>query len=346
MTRGAPLSVGLAMLMLAIAFPLRAQEGAGVRRVRELNERLEYDSAAVAAESALATPRVSPEDRLALYELLGSMYAAMDSTTKAGVAFENLIQMDPDRAPDPMVVSPKIVNLYNAALGRVLVVRHVTVDSASFVAGDGQATIRFQVTRAAAVRTRLVGGGLNIVVDSLPRTSADVSVRWNGLTPAGSPIPPGRYQVVVTAFEGANASDNGRTWLAVSAAPRDTVALLTALPDYQAQPETEQPGRSWTPLSAAASYLSVGVAAALALRNTAFGSSPLGGLIVVGTASLASGLVLSLRLPPPRPVESAVLYNRLLRDMLARRNVEIANENAQRRRQVVLTIVQSRRSVQ
>jgi hypothetical protein len=342
MTRRAPQIVGLAML--GIASILHAQEGAGVRHVRELNERLQYDSAVVAAESALATPRVSPDDRLALYELLGNMYAAMDSTTRAGVAFENLIQMDPDRAPDPLLVSPKIVNLYNAALGRVLVARHVMVDSASFVAGEGHATIRFQVTRAAAVRTRLVGGGLDIMVDSLPRASADLSVQWNGLTPAGAPIPPGRYQVIVTASAGGNASDNGRTWLAVSATPRDTVALLTALPDYQEQPETEQPGRSWAPLSAAASYFSVGLAAALVLRNTAFGSALPAGLIVVGSASLASGFVLSLRSPPPRPVESAVLYNRLLRDMLVRRNVEIANANANRRRQVVLTVVQSRPS--
>jgi len=332
------------MPMLAIASILQAQEGAGLRRARELSERLEYDSAVVAAESALATPRVSPGDRLGLYWLLGFMYAAMDSTTRAGVAFENLIQMDPDSAPDPLQVSPKIVNLYNAALGRVLVARHVTVDSASFVAGEGQATIHFQVTRAAAVRTRLVGGSLDWVVDSLPRASADVSVRWNGLTPAGNPIPPGRYRVIVTVFEGGNASDNGRTWLAVSAAPRDTVVHLTALPDYQEQAETEQPARSWTSLSTAASYLSVGLAAALALRNTAFGSSPLGGLIVVGTASLASGFVFSLGHPPPRPVENAILYNRLLHDMLARRNAEIASENSHRRRQVVLTVVQARQS--
>ena len=342
MMRYLPLKAGLALLGLAL--PLRAQEGAGVRHVRELYERLSYDTAVAVAESTLAAPRVSPDDRLALYELLGFMYAAMDSTTRAGAAFDNLIQMDPDRAPDPLVVSPKIVNLYNAALGRALVVRHVTVDSGSFVAGEGMATIRFQVTRAAAVRTRLVGGGLDLVLDSVPRASADVTARWGGTTRAGQPVPPGRYQVIVTAFGGGNAFDNGRTWLTVSAAPRDTLPLLTALPGYQEQPEMEQPARSWSPLATAASYFSVGVAAALAFRNTALGSSIPAGLLVAGTASLGAGFALSLRPPPPRPVENAILYNRLLRDMLDRRNLELARENEARRQQVVLTVVQSPRS--
>jgi hypothetical protein len=49
--------------------------------------------------------------------------------------------------------------------------------------------------------------------------------------------------------------------------------------------------------------------------------------------------VMTLRKPAPRPAEANILYNRLLRDQIARRNQDIANENLARRQQVQLTMV-------
>ena len=58
----------------------------------------------------------------------------------------------------------------------------------------------------------------------------------------------------------------------------------------------------------------------------------------MSVASLLTGLVLSIKKPDPRPVPSNVLYNQLLYQMVDDRNAQIAQENADRRRQVVLII--------
>jgi hypothetical protein len=50
-------------------------------------------------------------------------------------------------------------------------------------------------------------------------------------------------------------------------------------------------------------------------------------------------VALSIKKPDPVPVEANILYNQLLREELARRNADIAQQNAERRRQVMLTVV-------
>ena len=50
--------------------------------------------------------------------------------------------------------------------------------------------------------------------------------------------------------------------------------------------------------------------------------------------TLGVGVALSLKRPDPRPVEANMRYNELLREQLAARNAEIAEENARRRQQV------------
>jgi hypothetical protein len=54
---------------------------------------------------------------------------------------------------------------------------------------------------------------------------------------------------------------------------------------------------------------------------------------------LIAGVALSLKKPDPVPVEANILYNQLLREELARRNADIAQQNTERRRQVMLTVV-------
>jgi hypothetical protein len=61
-------------------------------------------------------------------------------------------------------------------------------------------------------------------------------------------------------------------------------------------------------------------------------------VLSISGAALAVGLVLSLRKPDPRPSPTNILYNQLLRELLAQRNAEIVRENATRRAQVLLTI--------
>jgi hypothetical protein len=47
----------------------------------------------------------------------------------------------------------------------------------------------------------------------------------------------------------------------------------------------------------------------------------------------------TVKKPAPVPAEANILYNSLVREQLARRNSEIAAENAARRRQVKLAVI-------
>jgi hypothetical protein len=76
----------------------------------------------------------------------------------------------------------------------------------------------------------------------------------------------------------------------------------------------------------------------LLLDKGELGTGPRTAMISVGGAALTTGLVLSIRKPDPRPSPTNILYNRLLRDLLVRRNAEIARDNAERRVQVLLTV--------
>jgi len=315
----------------------QAQTGSAVDRARGYYDGLFYDSAITTAQAGLTARSLALEDRKALYELLGYSYASIDSTSQAVEAFRELILLDPDREPDPLRVSPRITSRYQLALGQVLVVRRLAMDSTSFVAGEGAGLMRFVVSRAAGVHVRLIGGGRDVVLDSQAVAGA-AAVEWNGLLD-GAPAPAGRYDLIVEAVAGRD-RDQRALSLAVSHSALDTLPHLTALPGYEEQPEFERPQRNWTPLGVAAVYVGAGVAATLALRNTSLGRGVDGGVVVVGSLALASGVAVSLRRPDPRPVPAGMLYNRLLRDLLARRNETIAQENGVRARKTVLTVVQ------
>ena len=57
---------------------------------------------------------------------------------------------------------------------------------------------------------------------------------------------------------------------------------------------------------------------------------------------LATGFAMSLRKADPRPSRPNILYNQLLRELLSKRNADIAKENEVRHAQVVLTVTEVR----
>lgn len=314
---------------------LTAQEHATVRRAKAAYDGLEFSRAVAIARQAL-NERLSSSDRVLTYEILAFSFGALDSARQAVEAFRELIFLDPDREPDVERVSPRITALYASALGQVLVVRGVGVDSTSFVAGRGGVPIRYEVSRPARAVTRVIGPGYGVVIDS-QLVAGMGGVRWQALTPEGEPVPAGRYQVVVTAIEGRN-EYAAQVEVAVRHGTVDTLPHLTALPGYTELPETERPPRNWQPLGIAVLYAGLSAGAAVALENTDLGDNYRRGVVGVSFAALVTGVVMSVRRPDPQPVQANILYNRLLREQLAQRNREIAQQNAERRREVRLTI--------
>ena len=327
-------------LAFGVAGPLGAQASPQIAKARAAYDTLDYAGAIAAARDVLRGS-VSRDDRVALYELLGYSYGALDSTRAAVDAFRQLIFLAPDREPDIERVSPRITSLYASALGQVLVVRRVGVDSARFIAGQGAAPIHYEVSRTADADTRVVGPGVDLVLDTRTVSGA-TRVDFPGTARDGTPLPPGRYEIIVTAREA------GRSEYASIPVPLtvehdrvDTLPQLTSLPGYQEQPEMVSPPRDWRPLALSLLYIGVGSAAVLALDRGRLGDAPRTALIAVSATGLATGLALSLRQPDPRPSQTNIMYNRLLTEQLARRNAEIARENVSRRSQVLLTVSRS-----
>jgi hypothetical protein len=197
--------------------------------------------------------------------------------------------------------------------------------------------LRFTVTSPARVRVRAISGPNTLLIDSTVGTGA-VNVRWPAQLPSGAPVPAGAWLIVVEAIAGQNTFSASRG-VRITYGAVDTLLHLTSLPGYQALPETEVPPQSWRPLGLALLFATGTVAGTFALNNGALGATPGRELAGVSVVVLAAGLVMTLRKPAPRPAEGNILYNRLLRDQMAQRNADVANENVKRRRQVALTVV-------
>jgi hypothetical protein len=314
-----------------------AQQPGSLARAREAYGNLDYPGAVAAAQQALQG-QLSAGDQIAALEILGFAYGAMDSTRLAVETFRRLIALDPDREPDVQRVSPRITSLYASALGQVLVVRQVHVDSSTFIAGSGRVPIRFAVSRPARVVTRVSGQGFEAVVDSASYGALGLA-QWTATKPDGSPVPPGGYQLTVTAYEEGKQFAYPPIRVSVRETPVDTLPHLLNLPGYTTRPESRTPPQSWRPLGLSVLYGGLAGGMALALESSALSSGSHRELTITGGAAALVGLVMSLRRPDPEPDQTAIMYNRLISEQLARRNEEIARENAVRLHQVRITVV-------
>ena len=328
-------------LVLWVAAPgagrAQAIQNAALRRAQQSYDNLEYRQVLTLAQAALRERLTGPE-RARAYELLGFTYGAMDSILKAVDAFKQVVLIDPERQLDPNRVSPKAYSAFDVALRQVLLVRQLRVDSTTFVGGQGAVPIRFTVTQPARVVTRAFGGGGGSFLIDSGAWNGQVNLSWPARLPNGDPVPAGSYTVVVDARLGQNAF-SGSQPIRVSHGAVDTLAHLTGLPGYQYLPETEVPPQSWRPLGLAFLYTGGALVGTVGLESSSLGSSSKRELAVVGGAALITGFVMTLRKPAPRPAAANILYNRLLREQIARRNQDIAKENVTRRQQVQVTVV-------
>jgi hypothetical protein len=168
--------------------------------------------------------------------------------------------------------------------------------------------------------------------------NGQVNLRWPARLDSGDPVPAGTYTVVVEATVGQNSfSASQRIRIAHGAV--DTLPHLISLPGYEYLPETEVPPKSWRPLGLALVYSGIALAGTSALSSGDLGSASLREGSVVGTGVILAGFVMTLKKPAPQPARGNILYNRLLREQLARRNQEIAQENVRRRQQVEVRVV-------
>ncbi len=316
-----------------------------LRRAQQAFDNLDYRQALSGGRAALRE-RLSGFERSRAYELLGFTYSGMDSILKAVDAFKQVVLLEPERTLDPNRTSPKALSAFQVALTQVLVVRQLVVDSVTFVGGQGVVPVRYTVTQPARVVTRVVGGtgaaSTSLRIDSTV-ANGQVNLRWPARLPNGDPVPAGNYTVIVEAAVGQNSFSTSQP-IRVSHGTVDTVAHLTGLPGYTELPETEVPPKSWRPMGLALVYTGVALAGTSALSNGDLGSPSLREGGAIGAGIVLAGFIMTLKKPAPQAARGNVLYNQLLREQIARRNAEIAQENTRRRQQVALTVAPVSRS--
>jgi hypothetical protein len=333
--------IALAFALSAYHSPLTAQSNPTLRRASQAYNSLSYAEAITLARRA-ARERLTLEDQARAYELLAFSYASLDSTRQATEAFKQALLLNPDRVLDASRISPKITSAFALALAQVLVLRDLRIDSAEFIAGSGAVPIRFTVTRTARLRTRLIGPGGEITVDST-LGEGPVRLQWNGLLSHGRPPVRGNYRLIVEASAGRD-SYAASLPLRIDPGAVDTLAHLTRLEGYDFLPETVVPPRSWKPVGLALMATSVALGGSLALESSKLGGGGRREILTIGTGAALVGLLATMKKPAAVPARANILYNSLVREQLARRNAEIAAENALRRRQVKLAIIPQPRS--
>lgn len=332
---------GLSLLLILTPAALASQDvqNATLRSAIQAYEALDFRQVIVQGRAALRQ-RLTTQERARAEELLGFAFSATNQPDSAISAFREAILLDPDRQLDARRVSPRITGYFNAALGQVLVVRQLKVDTARFISGTagGGVPIRFTVTSPARVRTRAILGDNTLLVDS-SIVAGTMNLKWSGTLANGDPVPPGRWRIVVEALGTGQYTTSSYQDVQVTVGAVDTLPHLTALPGYTALPETEIPPQSGRPLGIALLYTGFAGAGALALNNGDLGTATGREIGVAAGAALITGFVMMLKKPAPRPALGNIQYNRLLKEQLARRNTEITLQNALLRRQVQLTAV-------
>src|SRR5216117_2802151 len=331
-------STWLLALPLLCAFPsaLTAQtiQNATLRRAQQAFNNLDFRQALSAGQAALRE-RLTGFERARAYELLGFTYSGMDSILKAVDAFKQVVLIEPERDLDPNRTSPKALIAFQVALTQILVIRQLRVDSVQFIGGQGNVPIRYTVTQPSRVVTRVSGGPLGSMRIDSTVANGQVNIRWPARMPNGDPVPAGNYNVVVEASVGQNSFSTSQS-IRVSHGSVDTLPHLTSLPGYTYLPETEVPPKSWRPMGLALVYTGVALAGTSALSNGDLGSASLREGGAIGAGIVLAGFIMTLKKPAPQPARGNILYNSLLREQIARRNTEIAQENTRRRQQVAL----------
>ncbi|MBW8839710.1 MAG: hypothetical protein JF602_07650 [Gemmatimonadetes bacterium] len=323
------------LLVLPVVLSAQTIQNATLRRAQLAFDNLDYRQALSAGQASLRE-RLTGYERARAYELLGFTYSGMDSILKAVDAFKQVVLIEPERELDPNRTSPKALSAFQVALTQVLVIRQLRVDSIQFIGGQGNVPIRYTVTQPSRVVARVTGGALGSMRIDSTIANGQVNIRWPARLPSGDPVPAGNYNVVIEANVGQNSFSTSQP-IHVAHGVVDTLPHLTSLPGYDYLPETEVPPKSWRPLGLALVYTGVALAGTSALSNGDLGSPSLREGTVIGLGFVAAGFVMTLRKPAPQPARGNILYNQLLREQIARRNNEIAQENTRRRQQVALS---------
>jgi hypothetical protein len=317
----------------AFARPVVAQRAPGevLSRGVILFEELQLERAVVLLREVISPSNTATEaERVQAKKYLGAAFALLGQRDSAIAYFRRTLERDPFVDLDPTVFTARERQLFATARQQTFVVGVRTRSDTAFVPGQGGVALRFVTTQRARVQAVVRRAGEVAPVAELRWTSEGASEPpWDGLDQKGERLPPGRYQLDVTAT-------------ATTDSASDTVALrFDVAYDHEALEDSLVfdagmllPERR--PPSIARSHLASGLAiAAFAIAvPSVIGHGELGGTrkhaVVIASVSASGGIASFLWLRRGSGIPANVLENARRREEHVRRNREIRERNAAR----------------
>ncbi len=327
-------------LLLAGARVSRAQSasdllGQGVRAYQAL----EYDAAAALLQQSLgrdSTTSLADSLRARALTYLAATELFRQQRDSAVAAFRQLVMLNPRYRPDELIFPPQVTNLFQE-------VRRAT------------RAIAFAVPPVTALRTRVERFTAGVLVSSLADVTVtlaredgtpvrtlyegpvadSLAVKWDGLTPAGTPADNGRYVLRVTPRTPTADGPRARqVVLEVKQELPDTLSWPSPLTTPPLLPERTSTAPAFRSL--AAGLATAGAVVALP-SIMARGKDATGARFAVGAAVGISGFV-GFFARKPRSLEANVRANASQRDAWKKKLDAVKTENAARLRTMRLIV--------
>jgi hypothetical protein len=301
---------------------------------------LEYDAAATQLRRALAEPAgdsLPRSDRARALSYLAASDYYRGRRDSAAAVYRRLVLFDPSYRPDPLVFPPDVTSLHEA-VRRVTKTVAVAAADTVFRPADERWAVRLYASSFHTILVTLVtedGRTLRTLYAGPIGDSLDV--RWDGLDETGRDFLSGRMLLTVTSLTGAggDALRVVQVPMDVRAARPDTLPMPPPPPDSLLRPERTPTGPA---LRSFGGGLLGGVVVMSLPSLVAGGMRPSGSRVAVAAAISLTGIVGYFTQRPGRPIPENMRANRATRAAWQVRAQDVARENADRRRNVRLTV--------
>jgi hypothetical protein len=333
----------VAAASLGLATRARAQTPAdlldrGVRAYRGL----EFDIAAAVlrrAIAAAAAESLATADRARALSYIAASDYFRGRRDSAAAVYRRLVLLDPRFRPDPLIFPPEVTSLFDAVRRATKAVAVVAPDTA-FKVVEERYPVRLYASSFHSILVVLSSeDGRTLRTLYAGPIGDSLTVDWDGLDVSGREALAGRLRLTVTSLATAGADPLRvlQVPLEISAARRDTLAMPAPPADSLLRPERAPGGPAMRSLGGglAASVMILALPSLVAGGQRVSGG---GGRVAVAGAVSLTGLIGFLSQRPGHPLPENARANRALRDAWQRRVDAIAHENADRRRDVRLTV--------
>jgi len=302
-------------------------------------QRLEFEAATALLQRTLdLVPRDAANlpVRSRVLDYLAAAAFFRGNRDSAIAAFRGVLERDPRHHLDDLVFPPEISGLFEEVLRNTQVVVVETAADTGIRVDSDRWVARLLASSFHHVDVALFLG------DSVPYRSLysgpvwdTLTLTWDGRDSLGTVARAGRYTLSVVSVAGGRPVRVVRVPLEVAVIRRDTLPLPPPLPDSLLLPERTGRGVGVRSLFGG---LGLGLAATALPAILANGENPTPARFVVGGAVSVAGIVGFLTHRAGRLIPANAAANQARRDTWRARAQAVGRENAERRRDVRLTV--------